>query len=103
MEIDDSRFENSVFVIHNNSIDFDMTIGTDVLQQCILTISRNNVKIYKCQNNSKNSWVNVINASKLILNSKCNPYTSTFQNRNSRVPNEIKFCHLTNLTFAAQK
>lgn len=86
IKTDDSKFETSVFVINDNSID--MIIDTDVMQQGALTISGNDVKINKCHNDSKISLVNFIKASEVTVNSKFfNLYSSTFQSSNSRVLN----------------
>lgn len=56
-------------MMHDNSIDFSMIIVIDVIQDVILTIFDNDVKMNKCRNNSENAFVNVINASKLTVNS----------------------------------
>lgn len=53
IEIDDFKFKNSVFVINDNSIDFDIIIDTDVIHQATLIISSNDVKINKSQNQLK--------------------------------------------------
>lgn len=53
IEIDDSAFETSGFVIKDNSTDFDMIIDTCVMHQGILSMSGNDVKINKYGNDSK--------------------------------------------------
>lgn len=70
-------------MINDNSTNFDMIIGTDVIHQDILTISLNDIKINEFQNYSKNSLVNVIDTSEVTVNSKVNLYSSSFQSSNS--------------------
>lgn len=45
VEIDDSTFQTSIFVIDDKS---DLIIGTDIIQQGLSVISGNDVKINKC-------------------------------------------------------
>lgn len=48
----DFKFKTSIFVI-NNSMDFDLIIGTDVIHQGTLTVFSSDVKIHKSQNEPK--------------------------------------------------
>lgn len=59
IEIEDSKYETSDFVINDNSIDFDMIIGTDVIHQDVLTICGNYVKINKYQKALKIPWLKI--------------------------------------------
>lgn len=70
IKIDYSKFETSVFVIIDNSINFEMINSTSVLDQDALAISANDAKLNKYQNDSTNTLVDVINANEGILNSK---------------------------------
>lgn len=59
IQIDDSKFETSIFFIKVNSVNFDIIISTDIYQGT-LTVSSHDVKINIYQNDSKNSLVNGI-------------------------------------------
>lgn len=75
-------------MISDNSIDFDMIIDKDAIEKGTLTISRNDVKLDKYQNDCKKYLINIINASDLNVNVKTNPYSPTFHSSNTLVVNQ---------------
>ena len=60
IEIDDSKFNTDIFVINDNSVNFDLIIGTDVINQGILTVSSTGITMSKNPCLLDNFFINVI-------------------------------------------
>lgn len=78
-----------IFVRNDKSINFYLIIGSDIIYQHTLTVSGNDVAIYKHKNAPNNYLVKVINSNAITFDSKVKYFqSSSLQNSNPQVLNQ---------------